>query len=171
MSKAQLKKALAKMESGELAEMVCELYDARPEAKEYLEYWLNPDEQAELEKYKVKVHRLFYTPSGKQRKRPMITSLKKELKYFSSLCYDAEVVAELYLYLCEVDLQWVRERRNPATATKSLRGNYELAKQYIESNGVEDRYAIRLENLDEGIKEEEKRAESRNSYRRLRWRW
>ena len=43
MSKAQLKKALASMDAREIAEMVCELYDTRPEAKEYLEYWLNPN--------------------------------------------------------------------------------------------------------------------------------
>ena len=32
--------------------MVMELYDARKEAKEYLDYYVNPDENKELEKFK-----------------------------------------------------------------------------------------------------------------------
>ena len=171
MSKAQLKKALASMDAGEIAEMVCELYDARPEAKEYLEYWLNPNEEAELEKYKVKIHRLFFTPSGKQRKRPTITSIKKELKYFSSICYDPEVVAELYLFLCSTDIQWLKERKNPTPSIKSARGNLDLARQYIESAGLEDRYSIKLERLEEELAAEERRGENRRGYGWRRWGW
>ena len=171
MSKAQLKKALASMSGSEIAEMVCELYDASPEAKEYMEFWLKPDLSAELETYKVKIHRLFFTPSGKQRKRPTITSIKKELKYFASLCFDSEVTAELYLYLCESDLQWLRERKNPAPSVKSARGNLDLARQYIENAGLEDRFSIKLERLEEELKEQEKRAENRRGYGWGRWRW
>jgi len=32
--------------------MVMELYDARKEAKEYLDYYVNPDENKKLEKFK-----------------------------------------------------------------------------------------------------------------------
>ena len=32
--------------------MVMELYDARKEAREYLDYYVNPDENKELEKFK-----------------------------------------------------------------------------------------------------------------------
>ncbi|MDE7442519.1 MAG: hypothetical protein K2M69_10190 [Muribaculaceae bacterium] len=171
MSKAQLKKALASMESSEIAEMVCELYDARPEAKEYLEFWLKPDPQGELEKYKVKVHRLFFTPSGKPRKRPTITSLKKELKYFSSICYDSELISELYLYLCSVDIEWLMTRKNPAPSVKSAWGNLDLARQYVEAAGLEDRFAIKLENLEESLKEQERRAEGHRRYGWRRWGW
>ncbi|MDE7412686.1 MAG: hypothetical protein K2N05_02700 [Muribaculaceae bacterium] len=171
MSKAQLKKALAGMDVPEITEMICELYDARPEAKEYLEFWLKPDLESELEKYKVKIHRLFFTPSGKQRKRPTITSIKKELKYFSSLCFDSEITAELYLYLCETDLHWIKERKNPAPSIKSARGNLDLARQYIETVGLEERFSIKLERLEEELKEQEKRAEHRRGYGWGRWRW
>lgn len=40
MSKAQLKKQLKTLEKDEIIEMVMELYDARKEAKEYLEFYL-----------------------------------------------------------------------------------------------------------------------------------
>lgn len=171
MSKAQLKKALASMDAQSISEMVCELYDARPEAKEYLEFWLKPDMKSELEKYKVKIHRLFFTSSGKLRKRPTITSIKKELKYFSTLCFDPEIMAELYIYLCETDFQWLREKRNPATSIKSSQGNLELCRKYIESTGQEDRFSIKLERLEEELREEEKRGEKRRGYGWRRWGW
>ena len=44
MSKVALKKYLNTLQKGEIVEMVLDLYDARKEAKEYLEYFLNPDE-------------------------------------------------------------------------------------------------------------------------------
>ncbi|MDE6717144.1 MAG: hypothetical protein K2J70_03035 [Muribaculaceae bacterium] len=171
MSKAQLKKALAGMEAQEIAEMICELYDARPEAKEYLEYWLKPDIERELEKYKQKLKRLFFTSSGKPRKRPTITSIKKELKYFSSICYDPEMIAELYLHLCEIDLEWLRTRSNPSAGAKGTRGNLDMTFQYIEGAALEDRYGIRMERLEETLKEEEKRGEGRRGYGWRRWRW
>ncbi len=171
MSKAQLKKALAGMDAGSIAEMVCELYDARPEAKEYLEFWLKPDMKGELDKYKVKIHRLFFTTSGKPRKRPTITSIKKELKYFSTLCFEPEIMSELYIYLCETDIQWLREKRNPSASIKSAQGNLSLCRQYIETSGLEDRFSIKLERLEEELKEEEKRGTERRGYGWRRWRW
>lgn len=171
MSKAQLKKALAGMDAGSIAEMVCELYDARPEAKEYLEFWLKPDMKGELDKYKVKIHRLFFTTSGKPRKRPTITSIKKELKYFSSLCFEPEIMSELYIYLCETDIQWLREKRNPSASIKSAQGTLSLCRQYIETSGLEDRFSIKLERLEEELKEEEKRGTERRGYGWRRWRW
>lgn len=171
MSKAQLKKALASMDASSIAEMVCELYDARPEAKEYLEFWLKPDMKAELEKYKIKIHRLFFTTSGKPRKRPTITSIKKELKFFSTLCFDPELMADLYLYVCDTDLEWVKTRKNPAPSMKSVRGNIDTARQYIETSGLEDRFGLRLERLEEEVQEQEKRGERRRGYGWGRWRW
>lgn len=171
MSKAQLKKALSGMTASEISEMVCELYDARPEAKEYLEFWLKPDMRSELEKYKVRIHRLFFTSSGKPRKRPTITSIKKELKYFSTLCYEPELMIELYLYLCNTDLEWIKTRKNPAPSIKSVRGNIDLARRYIETSGLEEQYAIRMERIEDEVSEEERRGETRHRYGWRRWGW
>ena len=52
MSKATVKKLLRSMSKEDIIEMVIEMYDARKEAKEYLEYYANPDENGKLEKYK-----------------------------------------------------------------------------------------------------------------------
>ena len=54
MSKVALKKYLNTLQKGDIVEMVLDLYDARKEAKEYLEYFLNPDEEEKLKEYSGK---------------------------------------------------------------------------------------------------------------------
>ena len=43
MPKVTLKKYLGTLEKSEIIDVVLDLYDARKEAKEYLDYFLNPD--------------------------------------------------------------------------------------------------------------------------------
>ena len=43
MSKAQLKKHLLKLTQEEVIDVILELYDARKEAKEYLDFYMNPN--------------------------------------------------------------------------------------------------------------------------------
>lgn len=60
MSKAQLKKHLSTLTKEQVIEVILKLYDARKEAKEYLEFYLNPDEDAKLEEYKRIIRDEFY---------------------------------------------------------------------------------------------------------------
>ena len=53
MSKVQLKKHLSALNKEQIIEVMLELYDARKEAKEYLEFYLNPNEDEKLEEYKL----------------------------------------------------------------------------------------------------------------------
>ena len=52
MSKAKLKKHLLSLTKEQITDIVLELYDARKEAKDYLEFYLAQDCNAELEKSK-----------------------------------------------------------------------------------------------------------------------
>lgn len=69
MSKAQLKKQLNSLEKSQIIEMVMELYDARKEAKEYLEFYLNPDEDKKLEEFKKIIQKEFYPSRGEPKTR------------------------------------------------------------------------------------------------------
>ena len=53
MSKTQLKKFLNTLNHDQITEMVLELYAARKEAKDYLDYFMNPDEEKMQEKYRA----------------------------------------------------------------------------------------------------------------------
>lgn len=64
MSKTTVKKTLIAMSKEEIIDMVLAMYDARKEAKEYLEFYTNPDEDGKLEEYKKIITEEFY-PSKK----------------------------------------------------------------------------------------------------------
>lgn len=60
MSKSTIKKLLQSMTKAEIIEMVLELYSARKEAKQYLEFYACPDEKGKLEEYKSIIREEFY---------------------------------------------------------------------------------------------------------------
>lgn len=64
MSKSTIKKTLMTMSKEEIIDMVLAMYDARKEAKEYLEFFANPNEDGKLEEYKKIIIEEFY-PSKK----------------------------------------------------------------------------------------------------------
>ena len=60
MPKAKLKKHLLSLTKEQITDIVLELYDARKEAKDYLEFYLAPDCNAELEKSKKAIRNEFF---------------------------------------------------------------------------------------------------------------
>lgn len=65
MSKTQLKKFLNTLNHDQITEMVLELYAARKEAKDYLDYFMNPDEEKMQEKYRAIITKEFLPiPAG-----------------------------------------------------------------------------------------------------------
>ena len=72
MSKTSLKKLLSELDRDQLAEMIVELYEARKEAREYLEYFVSPDENAMLEKYKSVIQKEFFPAKSRPRARTSV---------------------------------------------------------------------------------------------------
>ncbi|MBD5340780.1 MAG: hypothetical protein HDR94_04320 [Bacteroides sp.] len=168
MSKAALKKAIKDMERDSLAEVIMELYESRPEAKEYLEFWLNPDAEAELQKYRKKVFKIFFISEGKPRRSPAFAELKTLTKYFISLGVESEKVADLMLYILECYRDWLANRRYVISHTARFDKLYDETATYIDAAGLEDLYGIRLSRIKETVDDI-----FENSSRRItsRWRW
>ena len=59
MSKATVRKTLNSMPKEEIIGMVLEMYDARKEAKEYLEFYVNPDEDGKLVPMRMGIRRYY----------------------------------------------------------------------------------------------------------------
>ena len=107
MSKAQLKKQLKTLEKDEIIEMVIELYDARKEAKEYLEFYLNPNESSKLDEYKKIIENEFYPSCGNPKTR--FSVCRKAVNDFMKLKPAPELVADLMLFYCEQACQFSYE--------------------------------------------------------------
>lgn len=120
MSKTQLKKELAKMTADQIGELVLDLYDARPEAKEYLEFFIKPDINAKLDKARTAIKKeMWRTSRGHNRARS--TRIRRIIRDISSLNPGAEHVCEIMIYAieqaCAVGAnQWIKESTQKALA-------------------------------------------------------
>lgn len=99
------------MEAPELRELILEVYTARKDTKEYLEFYLNPDSEKLAEKYRTKIVREFVSRTGVLKRHPRRSVCKRAIADFKSFSPDPEVLAELMLtYISEAD-RWMRYNR------------------------------------------------------------
>lgn len=113
MSKTQLKKELAQMTAEQIAELVLVLYEARPEAKEYLDFYIRPDIDAKLDKVRKLINKeIVRTSRGRSKMRS--TKLRRFIKDISSLNPGPEAVCEIMTFTIEAactagSRYWVKE--------------------------------------------------------------
>lgn len=60
MSKAKLKKYMSVLSKEQVVDIMLQLYDASKEASAWLEFYMEPNSDAELKKYKRAIHNQFY---------------------------------------------------------------------------------------------------------------
>ena len=100
MSKAQLKKHLNTLDKSQIIEMVMELYDARKEARDYLDYYVNPNEKNELEKFKKIVLKEFDEDTSRD-PQCRFSVCRKALSDFKRLAPSADTLAEAMVFYME----------------------------------------------------------------------
>ena len=100
MSKARLKKHLNTLDKFQIIEMVMELYDARKEAREYLDYYINPNESSELEKFKKIVLKEF-DDNVCRNPQCRFSVCRKALSDFKKLAPSADTLAEAMVFYIE----------------------------------------------------------------------
>ena len=144
MSKIALKKYLGTIEKSEVIDVVLDLYDARKEAKEYLEYFLNPDEKAKLKEYKAIIRNEFWPKRGEGKCR--FSVCKKAIADFRKLHLSPENLADLMLYLvenaCEVADAWGDLWESFYDSTES---NFEATMKYISKNNLLPKFQKRID--------------------------
>lgn len=97
MTKIALKKELANLDNGQLRSLILDLYSARKEAKEYLDFFANPDLDALTERYRTLIAKEF--SRGKYAKSTArISRIRTYLRDYASFGVPAEAVIELMDY-------------------------------------------------------------------------
>lgn len=97
MSKTQLKKELAQLDNAQLQSLICDIYAAIPEAKEYLDFFCNPDITQLTRKFEEKLSKEIH--KGKYgRGTGRISMVRKLLKQFAAYAPDPEHIINLYLF-------------------------------------------------------------------------
>jgi hypothetical protein len=100
MSKAKLKKHLLSLPKEEIVAIMLQLYDASKEANAWLEFYMEPNCMAELEKYKKAIRSQFYGRSDYP-KDPSFRECNKLITAFKKLVPDPTAIADLMLYYIE----------------------------------------------------------------------
>jgi hypothetical protein len=106
MSKRDLKKELADFDRTKLIGLISELYDKNKSVKEYLDYYLKPDEKAILKVYKAKVKEAFYPKRGFGFK---LALGKKAINDFRKLSPSPDSLIDLMLYYVECGVEFTNE--------------------------------------------------------------
>ena len=101
MSKATIKKILMAMSKEEIIGMVLEMYDARKEAKEYLGFYANPNEDGKLEEYKKIIIEEFYPAKSKREPKIRFSICRKAVSDYKKLKPSADKLADLMLCYVE----------------------------------------------------------------------
>ena len=73
------------MPKEEIIGIVLEMYDARKEAKEYLDFYANPDEDGKLEEYKKIITEEFYPSRGRQEPKTRFSVCRKAVSDYKKI--------------------------------------------------------------------------------------
>lgn len=152
MSKAQLKKHLLSLTKAQIVDMMLELYSASKEANAWLEFYLEPDSKAELEKYKKAIRSQFYGRNNYP-KDPSFRECNKLITAFKKLIPDSYAIADLMLYYveqgCSLTSQFGDYEEPFYTA---LENNFNKAVKFIAQNGMLPEFSPRIKKMIESVK-------------------
>lgn len=97
MSKSKLTKELARLSKEQIIQVVVDAYNARKETKAYFDFFLNPDVDKLLEKYKVRIAREL-NRTKRRMSKARISVINGAIKEFASFSPGDEHVIDLMLY-------------------------------------------------------------------------
>jgi hypothetical protein len=144
MSKLTLKKHLQTLSKEQVIETVLNMYDAVKPAKEYLEYFLNPDEKAMYEKYKKVITDEFYPRTMIFYPKLRFSVARKAIAEFRALKPSPELLADLMFTLAENACQFTYEYGDmPEGYYNSAYSNMAAALKYIKQQNLLDNFKLR----------------------------
>ena len=145
MSKATVKKTLMAMPKEEIIGMVLEMYDARKEAKEYLEFFANPDEAGKLEEYKKIITEEFYPAKSRREPKTRFSVCRKAVSDYKKLKPSPEKLADLMLCYVENACEFTYDYGDMwEQYYTSVENNFEKTMAFIAKNNMLELFKPRL---------------------------
>jgi len=146
MSKVSLKKHLQLLTKEQVIETVLEMYDNVKPAKEYLEYFLNPNEKEMLGKYKKVITDEFYPTTKSFNPKLRFAVAKKAIAEFRALKTSPELVADLMLTLAEQACKFTYDFGDMTEQYyNSAYTNLEVALEYMDKNNLLKAFKLRCD--------------------------
>jgi phosphotransferase system IIB component len=156
MSKRDLKKYLSDLNKGQLEEQIIALYDKFIPVKTYYDFIFNPKEDTILKEAKLKISNEYFPikKTGRRSKPKMRRSIaQKIIKHFIVLGVDPFVIADVMLYNIEIAQTYSSENRiKQELFYKSMFNSFEMAVQFVVSNGIYYEFKTRILNIQDETK-------------------
>lgn len=146
MSKNEVKKYLKGLDHESLQKMILDLYSISKEAKDYLEYSINPNDHAKYVEIRDLIDREFVETYRYRRLK--FTKCKNAISYFKKLDPVPEMIAELMVYMVEKATRTASIWGNAEPSfIDSLASNYNSAGRFLVANNLQEKYSKRMDML------------------------
>ena len=145
MGITDLKKELKKLDKENLIDIIADLYKKNKSVKEFLDFFVNPNEQELFLKYKEKVYEAFYPKRGDRFK---ISEGKKAISDFKKLEASNELVSELMLFYAETGVEFTNDYGDiNESFYNSVVSGYSNALKLMKKENILDKFADRAKKI------------------------
>lgn len=146
MSKSTVKSLLKTMPKEEIISMVMEMYDARKEAKEYLEFYANPNEDGKLEEYKKIIEEEFYPSKRRLEPKTRFSVCRKAVSDFRKLKPTPYKLADLMVFYMETACRFTYENGDMwEQYYTSVANNFDKTMEFVAKNNLLECFKPRLQ--------------------------
>lgn len=148
MSKKLLKETIKGLDQAQLAELIVEIYSASKEAKEYLDFYCNPDEEKKAEGVREKIDKEFF-PANRRHGKCRFAPIKREISKLQKWGVSPRIILDTYLYLIESANKAIRYGRRSEASYLSMAKNMKTALEYADKHALYPEFKRRIDALAE----------------------
>lgn len=141
----EVKNNLKNLDKKQLIDLIAELYKKNKSVKEYFDFYVNPNENQLLSKYRDKVFESFFPKRGFGYN---LKEGKKAISDFKKLGVSNESLADLMLFYVETGVEFTNDFGDiNESFYSSLEKTYEQALNLMYENGVLEKFANRAQKV------------------------
>ena len=147
MSKAQLKKFLKDLDRDQLEEFILDLYSDSKPAREYIDFFLNPNVEKLVETTQKSLYKKFYRPNGDPVSNVKFTKVNDIMKDFTDKVHDPRIVADMMVFLLNLICDYGSRYCYTESYVRSVISNFRRFSNWLVSNSLEKEYHEKMETL------------------------
>lgn len=141
MGLTDIKKELKKLDKDKLVDLAVDLYKKNKSVKEFLDFYVNPNERELFNKYRDKILEAFYPKRGNNFK---LKDGKQAISDFKKLGPSADLLADLLLFYVETGVEFTNDFGYIDEAFySSMATTYSTALTLMKKENLLDKFAYR----------------------------
>lgn len=141
MGLTEIKKELKTLDKDKLIDLIADLYKKNKSVKEFLDFYVSPNEKELFEKYRDKVFEAFYPTRGYTYK---LKDGKQAISDFKKFAPSSDLLADLMLFYVEMGISFTNDFGDISESFySSLESTYVAALTLMSKENLLDKFADR----------------------------